>query len=253
MCSLCGATACRLGKGSGVTVAKLLRWLVWTGALLSIATARPAAVCDITAHGAAVGSKDNAKAIQAAVAACAGGTVAVPEGSFKTGPLVVSGEGVTLSLTGDLVAAFGPDDWPLVKGSGERGLEGGDAASPQYQDFLTFTGCTQCGLVGNGTLYGKGGRPPAGNDWYYLFDQGKIKPKRPVFVRVEHSTDFVMSGITVLVSTDLILIVIPTRTRPTCHPPTTVLGLPARASVPVGMRVDALSGSVRSCNGRMHM
>ena len=76
--------------------------------------------CDIADFGATLASVNNTAAIMAALSACAGGgTVVVQGGSFKTGPLVVTGRGVVLHIgTGaSLEAAFGPADWPLLLAS----------------------------------------------------------------------------------------------------------------------------------------
>mmetsp|Transcript_23138 Transcript_23138/g.60463 ORF Transcript_23138/g.60463 Transcript_23138/m.60463 type:complete len:414 (-) Transcript_23138:179-1420(-) len=143
--------------------------------------------CAITDHGASVGAADNAAAINAAISACSGGgTVVVAGGSYNTGPLVVSTSGITIEVESGsaLVAAFGPDNWPK-DGSGG------------YQDFLVFNNCNGCGIVGGGVLFGKGGRPPFGFDWYYLFDQKKIS-SRPDFVVVNGGSAFTMTGVTLL-------------------------------------------------------
>eukprot|EP00928_Gymnodinium_smaydae_P026412 TRINITY_DN20757_c0_g1_i1.p1 TRINITY_DN20757_c0_g1~~TRINITY_DN20757_c0_g1_i1.p1 ORF type:complete len:346 (-),score=34.69 TRINITY_DN20757_c0_g1_i1:145-1182(-) len=90
-----------------------------------------------------------------------------------------------VSRHSSLETAFGPDDWPVVNGGA-------------YQDFLVIDGCDGCALVGDGMLFGKGGRPPHGFDWYYLFDQHKLKFTRPKFVTVYNCTRFTMRGITLL-------------------------------------------------------
>ena len=127
-------------------------------------------VCSITDHayGGSPSSKDNALAIQAAIADCSagggGGTVVVPagHGAFATGPVVVAGQGIVLRLESgaELVAAYGPEDWPLApKGEGRPAAAAAAAADGQgsgsYIDFLTFSNCSGCGLVGDGTIFGK--------------------------------------------------------------------------------------------------
>ena len=62
-----------------------------------------------------------------------------------------------------------------------------------YQDFLAFDSCD-----GEGTLFGKGGRPPTGFDWYYLYDQNKLRHTRPKFIRVSQCSDFIMRGVALL-------------------------------------------------------
>ena len=49
-------------------------------------------------------------------------------------------------------------------------MQGGDAvcSCTHLTDFIVFEHCHGCGLVGDGTLFGKGGRPPSGFDWYYV-------------------------------------------------------------------------------------
>ena len=175
--------------------------------------------CAITDHGADASAANNTAAIQKAIAACAaGGTVIVTGGDFKTGPLVVSG-GTNLALQveagASLVAAFGPDDWPVTSSaslaaslrSPEHGIRPGcpcrtkgccPATSGHYQDFIVFDNCEGCSLRGKGTIFGKGGRPPSGFDWYYLFDQHKLKHSRPMFVTVNACKNFTMAGVKLL-------------------------------------------------------
>ena len=167
-------------------------------------------ICAITDHGATPASNNNTAAIAAAIAACSGGgIVVVPSGgAFKTGPLHVTGSNITIQFqTGaSLEAAFGPDDWPVTSSASLAGsldsLEehntGIHVSSGHFQDFLVFEKCAGCGLVGKGTLFGKGGRPPAGNDWYYLFDQHKLKHSRPKMLVVSSCTDFTMKDIKIL-------------------------------------------------------
>lgn len=64
--------------------------------------------------------------------------------------------------------------------------------------FIVFQWCDACGITGSGVLYGKGGRPPSGNDWYYQYDQGAINASRPKMLTVLDSRDFVMQDITIL-------------------------------------------------------
>lgn len=160
-------------------------------AAVAVAFARPpaaaTATCAITDHGASTASGNNTAAIAAAIAACAGGgTVVVAGGAFKTGPLVIANtQGVTIEIQqgAALEAAFGPDDWPKIDGG--------------YQDFIVFQNCNNCGLIGGGSVLGKGGRPPFGFDWYYLFDKKKID-SRPMLIVVQGGGGFTLSGVTLL-------------------------------------------------------
>ena len=160
------------------------------GAATCLGLASAAKQCAITDFGASPSAKDNAGAITKAVAACAaGGEVTVPAGgAFLTGPLTVTGKGVVLNVArgATLQTALGPADWPRKAGSQD------------CVDFLTFQDCDGCGLTGEGTLFGQGGRPPAGRDWYYLFDQGKLAGRRPDFVVVSDCVDWSMHGVTLL-------------------------------------------------------
>ena len=144
--------------------------------LVPVAAPPPGRVCAITSHGATTASPNNTAAIRAALAACAGGgTVVVAGGAFKTGPLVITGSGITLEVQAGatLEAAFGPADWPLLPPGGDLVTfdeEHKPCSNPpckgQYQDFLVFQSCDSCGLIGGGVIFGKGGRPPSGFDWY---------------------------------------------------------------------------------------
>eukprot|EP01047_Picozoa_sp_COSAG01_P011840 COSAG01_NODE_523_length_15948_cov_161.993690_6_plen_443_part_00 len=188
-------------------------------ALATFARVSAAKECNIVEFGADASAANNTAAIQKAIAACAsGGTVTISGGDFKTGPLVVSGAtnlALTVEAGASLVAAFGPDDWPVTSSaslaaslrSPEHGIRPDcpcrlkgccPATSGHYQDFLVFTNCEGCSLRGKGTLFGKGGRPPGGFDWYYLFDQQKLKHSRPMFVTVNSCTNFTMEGVKLL-------------------------------------------------------
>ena len=168
-----------------------VKWLVAVG-LATCSTARGGGSvqtsCAISDHGATTDSKNNTAAIMAAIAACSnGGTVVVSGGAFKTGPLYVSGKDVTLEVRAgaSLEAAFGPDDWPVSSSASlaaslngpEHGIRADcpcrtkgccPATSGHYVDFIVFENCNGCALTGEGTLFGKGGRPPSGFDWYYV-------------------------------------------------------------------------------------
>ena len=156
--------------------------------------------CSIAPHGASSSSADNAAAIQAALDECStGGTVTIAGGTFKSGPLSVRGHNVELVIAAGatLETAYGPDKWPTVGGAGKACI-----------DILVFDACFNCTLSGGGTLFGRGGRPDGpngGDDWYYLFDQGKIpKEFRPHYLRIQDSSDFTLrstprrSGLTIL-------------------------------------------------------
>ena len=111
---------------------------------------------------------------QAALNDCAeGGTVVISGGIFRSGPLTVRGHGIHLVVESNsgLETAYGPDKWP----------HSGDT----YVDMLVFDSCINCTLSGGGVLWGRGGRPPNGDDWYYLFDQNKLTYDRPHYLRIQ--------------------------------------------------------------------
>jgi len=162
------------------------------GLLLSVAALsapRAAKLCPITTYGAkpSDGGKTNTAAAAKAIAACAGGgTVVVDGGAFNIGPLALSGKGLFLEVKdgSSLVTMSGPDTWPVTDG--------------RYTTIVSFTKCDGCGLIGAGTIFGKGGRPPGGFDWYYLFDQKKLKHDRPLMLVVRDCNDFTMTSIKLL-------------------------------------------------------
>ena len=171
--------------------------------------ARSPKTCAITDHGASTSAANNTAAIAAAIVACAkGGTVLVAGGAYKTGPLVVSGASnleLRVEAGASLEAAFGPDDWPVQdEASLADMLRDEERTKPvvnttgHYQDFLVFDSCDGCALTGEGMLFGKGGRPPVGYDWYYLVDQGKLKHSRPMLLTVSSCKNFKMHGLTLL-------------------------------------------------------
>eukprot|EP01043_Picozoa_sp_COSAG02_P072037 COSAG02_NODE_13412_length_1398_cov_1.229407_2_plen_228_part_01 len=183
-------------------------------AALRFSSAKDSKTCLITDYGADIAAANNTGAITRAIADCLnGGTVKVAGGAFKTGPrLVAGGKDVFIEVSSGaaLVAAFGPDKWPISDSQSLGGalsrrdpvMVGGRAAlsssGGDYQDFLVFDSCDGCGLIGEGTLFGKAGRPPVGFDWYYLFDQGKLKHGRPLFLVVNGCKQFTLRGVTLL-------------------------------------------------------
>eukprot|EP01052_Picozoa_sp_SAG31_P022501 SAG31_NODE_1792_length_7256_cov_1.774626_1_plen_539_part_10 len=159
-------------------------------------------VCDITAHGASMGSADNAAAIQAALAECStGGTVVVSSGRFKSGPLFITGVNVSLQIVDGaaLVAAFGPQHWPQI-----TTVDGGPSRScasmhrPCYQDFVVFRECDGCSLIGSGTLSGRA----VDLDWYLLRNvvknSSRLNASSPNMLTVVDSSDFTLHGVTIL-------------------------------------------------------
>lgn len=143
--------------------------------------------CPITDHGADTGADDNIKAIKAAISACAsGGTVVVAGGAYKTSPFTVEDASnllIEVQAGASLVTAKGPSDWPTDD----------DGMIP----FILFKNTNGCSLGGDGLVWGRGGRPPAGSDWYYKFDQGKIDD-RPHFIVIRGGSNFQLYDLTIL-------------------------------------------------------
>ena len=143
--------------------------------------------CLIQDHGADEGNDDNLKAIHAAISACAGGgTVVVAGGHYKTSPIKVhNAVNLLIEVQADasLVTAPGPDEWPTDD----------DGMVP----FILFKNTTGCSLGGDGVVWGRGGRPPGGSDWYYKFDQGKIDDT-PHFIVITGGSNFQLYDLTIL-------------------------------------------------------
>jgi polygalacturonase len=75
-------------------------------------------VCDPREYGASPSLLDNAKAIQDALDACAkqgGGRVPLSNGTFASGPLIVTGTNVVLEIGTNAILdmAYPPDTWPV--------------------------------------------------------------------------------------------------------------------------------------------
>ena len=157
--------------------------------ILLALTAAFGKLCPIVEYGAttADSGQHNTAAFDAAVTACAmGGTVVVAGGAYNVGPMSLKGTQLFLQIDkgSSLVTMSGPDGWPVDKGD--------------YKTILQFTECHGCGLVGEGTIWAKSGRPPSGFDWYYLFDQNKLKYGRPLLVHVSGCTNWTMRDVTLL-------------------------------------------------------
>jgi polygalacturonase len=143
--------------------------------------------CLITDHGADPGADDNIKAIKAAINACSGGgTVVIAGGAYKTSPIEVKDASnllIEVQASASLVTAKGPKDWPTND----------DGMVP----FVSFKNTNGCGLGGDGVVFGRGGRPPLGTDWYYLWDQGKVDD-RPHFIVITGGSNFQLYDLTIL-------------------------------------------------------
>lgn len=91
--------------------------------------------CLLAAYGGSTASADNSEAMHKAIADCEGGTVVVAGGYYKTGPVQVSGQNITVDVQDDsaLVTAYGPQHWcAAYKRSGERG--GGSSEYPLFSE-----------------------------------------------------------------------------------------------------------------------
>lgn len=143
--------------------------------------------CAITDHGADPGADDNIKAIKKAMEDCSGGgTVVVAGGAYKTSPVKIEDASnllIEVQADASLVTANGPSYWPTND----------DGMLP----FILFKNTTGCALGGDGVVFGRGGRPPAGKDWYYKFDQGEIDD-RPHFIVVTGGSNFQLYDLTIL-------------------------------------------------------
>ena len=155
----------------------------------SLALATTNKLCRVADYGAATtdSGKKNTEALNKAAADCAaGGTVVVEGGAFNVGPLSFSGKGLFVEIKDGsaLVTMSGPDEWPVKDGN--------------HETIVEFSQCDGCGLVGSGTIWGKGGRPPSGFDWYYLFDQKKLKHGRPLMLSVVDCKNWTLRGVKLL-------------------------------------------------------
>lgn len=144
----------------------------------------------ITSYGATASSKDNTKAIQAALDACGdagGGKVVIPADTFLCGPIVMSSN-TNLYLSAGAVLEI----LPYGSGNGiDANTYPNNGTTDNYNNFITCkAGATNLMISGKGTIYGNG------SAWWKAFDANN-SIKRGALIRLMKAKYIEISGITI--------------------------------------------------------
>lgn len=143
-------------------------------------------------------AEDNSTLIQNAIDTLPeNGTLVVPPGTYKTGPLFLKSR-MTLHLeTGaELAAVSDWEHWPILPAHDDNGRilgtwEGVPADS--FAALINGIGCSGLSLTGDGTLDGGGSR----GDWWSWPKQTRRGARRPRTVFLAHCEDVELSGLTI--------------------------------------------------------
>ncbi len=147
--------------------------------------------CNILDYGAIPGGEASCTdAFKAAVKACAtagGGTVHVPAGLFRSGPIHLENN-ITLHVSAGARIIFSQDpaDFPIVDSRWE-GVE-----RQVYSPLIYGKGLTNVAVTGRGVLDGRG------QPWWKLYREGTLEYPRPRFICFEESYNVLIEGITLV-------------------------------------------------------
>ena len=148
-------------------------------------------LCPIADYGAKTtdSGRSNTAAVSRAIAACAsGGKVVVAGGAYNIGPMSLRGKGLFLEIgkSSSLVTMSGPGGWPVERSG--------------YKAILEFTKCDGCGLIGDGAVSAKSGRPPSVPEWLGSLRDHVTGPNYdpPLMVHVHGCSNWTMTGVSLL-------------------------------------------------------
>nr|WP_321457821.1 glycoside hydrolase family 28 protein [uncultured Cohaesibacter sp.] len=153
---------------------------------------------DIRDFGASTTAANNAAAIAAALASVpVGGTLAIPEGRWATGPLFLKSD-MTLHLEpgATLVFITDRDQIPILPARTAQGdMLGSWEGLPDacYASIITAIGCTNLEITGSGTLDGSG----AQGDWWSWAKESRNGARRARTLFLNNCEAVTISGITV--------------------------------------------------------
>jgi polygalacturonase len=135
-------------------------------------------------------ASNNAAAIQSAIDACrdaGGGTVVIPAGVYRTGPLFLSSN-ITLQLEAGayLQASEDLQDYPVVPGRWE-GID-----QPTYAPLIGGSGLHHVTITGRGTIDGRG------ELWWRLHKNKQLAYPRPRLIGLMECDNVLIEGITAI-------------------------------------------------------
>ncbi|WP_269585912.1 polygalacturonase PglA [Roseibium sp. Sym1] len=143
-------------------------------------------------------AEDNAALIQQAIDSLPeNGTLVVPPGTYRSGPLFLKSR-MTLHLeTGAELAAISDwQHWPILPAHDDEGRPLGTwegLPADSFAALINAIGCSGLSLTGDGTLDGGGDR----GDWWSWPKQTRRGARRPRTVFLAHCDNVELSGLTV--------------------------------------------------------
>jgi polygalacturonase len=168
------------------------------GADLSFETMPESALVDITHKGASVDADDNAQSIQAAIDSLPeGGTLKIPAGTYRSGPLFLKSD-MTLLLEAGACLLGHPDRsrYPVLSARHADGRVLGTwegVAEACFASLITAIDCKNLVITGTGTIDGGG---DAG-DWWTWPKEIRDGARRPRTLFLSNGRDLTLTGITV--------------------------------------------------------
>ncbi|MBP2551157.1 polygalacturonase [Neorhizobium galegae] len=192
-----GSTATVVFTITGLMPATAYR-LIIDGARLDFETAPESTLIDITTRGASPEADNNAPAIQSAIDQLPpGGTLKIPSGTFRTGPLFLKSD-MTLLLEEGACLLGHPDRslYPVLPAHHGDGRVLGTwegVAEACFASLITAIDCRNLRITGAGTIDGGG---DAG-DWWTWPKETREGARRPRTLFISNGREITLSGITV--------------------------------------------------------
>lgn len=166
--------------------------------VLPFATGAESALVDIRDFGADPANDDNVVAIQAAINSLPDyGTVILPEGVWKSGPLFLKSRMTLLLATGAVLQAVSDRGrYSILPARHDDGRVLGTwegVAEPCYASLLTALDCEDLAITGSGIIDGSGDR----GDWWTWPKETRDGARRPRTIFLSHGRRIGLSGVTI--------------------------------------------------------
>lgn len=168
------------------------------GELLEFRTEPCTGAVRLDQFGASTEAEDNRDAFAQAVAAVLhGGTLIVPRGVWRTGPVELKSDMTLYLEDGAVIAATGDRSaWPILEAKDDRGeMLGSWEGLPArcYAGFVNAVGAQALSITGQGVIDGGGDR----GDWWSWPKETREGARRPRLMHLIGCEDILLLGVTV--------------------------------------------------------
>ncbi|MGE6742685.1 glycoside hydrolase family 28 protein [Allorhizobium pseudoryzae] len=165
---------------------------------LVFSTKTESVLIDITDYGASPEADDNAAAIQAAIEQLPPhGTLKIPQGVFRSGPIFLKSDMVLLLEEGAVLAGHADrSHYPILPARHADGRVLGTwegVAEPCFASLITALDCRNLAITGAGTIDGGGDR----GDWWTWPKETRDDARRPRTLFLSHGDTVSLTGLTV--------------------------------------------------------